>query len=118
MYVYMTCRPDIGYAMTTLSTFSVKPSEYHYGLLKQIALYLRNNAYWVILTQEDYDKGFFPTTNYNVPDDPTLTKMFKININTIKLIAFVDAAYANDLHKQRSTTELVFTSRGGAIIYK
>ena len=30
MYVYITCRPDIGYAITTLSKFSSKPSTFHY----------------------------------------------------------------------------------------
>ena len=34
MYAYMTYRPDIGYAVTTLSKFSGSPSTYRYGLLK------------------------------------------------------------------------------------
>ena len=29
MYAYITCRPDISYAVTTLSKFSCAPSEYH-----------------------------------------------------------------------------------------
>ena len=29
MYVYITCRPDIGYAITTLSKFSSEPSAFH-----------------------------------------------------------------------------------------
>ena len=33
-------------------------------------------------------------------------------------MAFVDAAYANDQHKQRSTTGFVFTYCGGAIVYR
>ena len=32
MYAYITCRPDIGYAVTTLSKFSTSPSAYHYKL--------------------------------------------------------------------------------------
>ena len=35
-----------------------------------------------------------------------------------KLIGFVDAAYANDLSKQRSTTGYVFTYSGGAVVYQ
>ena len=35
-----------------------------------------------------------------------------------KLIGFVDAAYANDLSKQRSTTGYVFTYSGGAVVYR
>ena len=37
MYVYITCRPDIGYAITTLSKFSSKPSAFHYKLLRGVA---------------------------------------------------------------------------------
>ena len=35
-----------------------------------------------------------------------------------KLIGFVDAAYANDLSKRRSTTGYVFTHSGGAVVYR
>ena len=41
MYVYVTCRSDIGYAITTMSKFSTKPSKYHYELLREIANYLQ-----------------------------------------------------------------------------
>ena len=42
MYVYITCCPDISYAVTTLSKFSSAPTEYHYTLLKGVVIYLRN----------------------------------------------------------------------------
>ena len=42
MYAYITCCPDIGYAVTTLSKFSSAPTEYHYCLLKGVAIYLQN----------------------------------------------------------------------------
>ena len=37
MYAYVTCRPDIGYAITLLSKFGSCPSEYHYSCLKNVA---------------------------------------------------------------------------------
>jgi hypothetical protein len=37
MYVYITCRPDIGYAITSLSKFPSVPSPFHYKLLKGVA---------------------------------------------------------------------------------
>ena len=40
MYVYITCRPDIGYAITTLSKFSSEPPAFHYKLLRGVAKYL------------------------------------------------------------------------------
>ena len=39
MYAYVVCRPDIGYAITTMSKFSTKPSAMHYYYLKGIAKY-------------------------------------------------------------------------------
>ena len=49
------------------------------------------------LTPEDYKKVLFPTTTYNVPDDPSLTKVFKGNINTCKFICCVETSHSNDL---------------------
>ena len=48
MYAYVTCRPDIGYAITLLSKFSSSPAEYHYACLKNIARYLRATKTWGI----------------------------------------------------------------------
>lgn len=72
----------------------------------------------MVLTFEDYEKGFFAITTYDVPDDLTLTEVFKVNIKTSELICFVDAAYSNDLHNCHSTTGFVFIFMGGDIIYK
>ena len=46
MYAYITCRPDIGYAITTLSKFSCAPTAYHYKLLKGVVKYLRSTIDW------------------------------------------------------------------------
>ena len=42
MYAYIFCHPDIDYAVTTLSKFSFASNEYHYTLLKGVAIYLGN----------------------------------------------------------------------------
>ena len=41
MYAYITARPDIGYAITTLSKFSSSPADVHYPYIKGVAKYLR-----------------------------------------------------------------------------
>ena len=46
MYTYVTCCPDIGYAITTMRKFSTNPSKYHYELLKGITKYLRETKDW------------------------------------------------------------------------
>ena len=48
MYAYITCRPDIGYLVTTLSKFSCALAEYHYKLLQMVAKYLQMTAHWEI----------------------------------------------------------------------
>ena len=48
MYVYITCCPSIGYAVTTLLEFSSALTDYHYNLLKGVAKYLHNTIEWCI----------------------------------------------------------------------
>ena len=43
---------------------------------------------------------------------------FPVDVNQPKLMAFVDAVYANEQRKRRSTTGFVFTYCGGAIVYR
>ena len=51
------------------------------------------------LNADDYKNGFFPTTLYDIPEDPTLKDLFSVPIDTNKLIGFCDASHANDLRK-------------------
>ena len=51
----------------------------------------------MILTEKDCKKGFFPTTMYDIPDDPAFTEDLKININTNKLVGFVDITHENNI---------------------
>ena len=119
MYVYITCRPDIGYAITTLSKFSSGPSAFHYKLLRGLAKYLRSTITWGIRFNR-------PTPlNLDILEDsvpyPELLNSkddFPVDVNRPVLQAFVDAAFGNDLTRRRSTTGLVFTFCGGAIIYR
>lgn len=87
-----------------------------------VAKYLQATSYWGIrykrskslhISEDDYKQGFFPNFSYEIPPNPTLKAFFDVNINTNKIIGFVDAAYAYELHKQRSTTGVIFTFIGG-----
>jgi Reverse transcriptase (RNA-dependent DNA polymerase) len=53
MYPYVTCRPDIGYAVTTLSKFSTCPHDNHFILLKGVAKYLRRTMDWGIVFRKN-----------------------------------------------------------------
>ena len=47
-----------------------------------------------------------------------MEELFNVDITTNKLVGFCDAAHANNLQNRQSTTAVVFTFMGGAIIYK
>ena len=55
---------------------------------------------------------------YDIPIDKINNQIFDVNINQPILTRFVDAAHANELRKRHSTTGLVFTFCGGAVVYK
>ena len=118
LYAYVTCRPDIGYAVTTLSKFSSAPAKIHYSLLKNIAKYLRRTIDWGIV----YHKT---VPNDNLPASPHIPLATDSDLPTFpspssphQLLGFVDAAHANDLRNRRSTTGYAFTMCGGAVSYR
>ena len=119
MYAYVTCRPDIGYAITTMSNFSTKPSAKHYELLKGIGKYFRLTKDWGIKFKRTIPDPTLEDTKFETNVElPSNLPDYTVDINQPKLIAFVDESYANDPRKQRSTTVFVFTYCGGAIVYR
>ena len=119
MYAYVTCRPDIGYAITTMSKYLTKPSARHYEHLRGIGKYLRLTKDWGIKFKRTTENPTLDETKFktNVVLPPNLPE-FTVDVHQPKLIVFVDASYANDPRKRRSTTSFVFTYCGGAIIYR
>ena len=118
MFCYISCRCDIGYAITLLSKFSTCPSKYHYHCLKGVARYLRTTSDWGIRFKRkgkrtDLESGTFEdlSKDKDLPEYPE-------DSSQSKLICYVDAAYGNDYKKRRSTTGFAFTYSGGAVVYK
>ena len=118
MYAYVTCRPDIGYAIVTLSKFSTCPTHEHYALLKKVAKYLRSTKDWAIIYRKPTVDGSLPkSTHPRVPEDHSLPA-FPTAPGLDTLLCFVDAAHANDLRNRRSTTGYAFTLAGGVVSYR
>lgn len=85
MYAYITCRPDIGYAITTLSKFSSAPSAFHYRQLRHVAKYVRSTIEWGIEFTRPTELMYLPpTVEHN--DLPKLEEEFPIDINVQKLL--------------------------------
>ena len=74
MCLYVTCRPDIGYTITTMSKFSTKSSKYQYELFKGIIKYLRETKDWGIkFIQSAVQNDLAPATlNFDVVPDENL----------------------------------------------
>jgi hypothetical protein len=116
MFAYVSCRPDIGYAVTLMSKYGSNPTAYHYSCLKNIARYLRTTRNWGIrYYRSDIDKSLEAGESIVGLKRDELLPDYPEDIKQGKLICFVDAAYGNDPKRRRSTTGYAFTYAGGAI---
>ena len=88
MYAFISSRPDIGYAVTTLSKFSTCPGRYHFKLLKGVARYLKHTINWGIRFHqprpmaEPFPGPFSIVVKHDIPEEKNLLKTFEIDINT------------------------------------
>ena len=76
MYAYITCRPNIGYTITTLSKFSSAPLTYHYQLSKGVTKYLRSTIHYGVRFRRKSllnHPEFEPSEWYTIPDDNGFT---------------------------------------------
>jgi len=118
LFAYVLCRPDIGYAVTTLAKFSTAPNELHYKALKHLAIYLRQTQDWGIYYWRSQpveglpDVPFTPMTyDESLPTIPSPTSLHQ-------LVTHVDAAHANELRQRRSTTGYGCCLAGGVVAYR
>ena len=88
MYLSVSTRPDISYAVSSLARFSSKPSKEHWTALKRLLRYLKGS------------------TNYGI----RYTKE-----GTNECIGFSDADWAGDTNDRKSTSGYVFMLSGGAV---
>ena len=98
MYVYITCRPDIGYAITTLSKFSSEPSAFHYKLLRGVAKYLRSTITWGICFNRPSSLNLDKLQDsVPYPELEHSKNEFPVDVNRPVHQVFTDAAFGNDL---------------------
>jgi len=77
---------------------------------------LQNNEEFVSSTS--VPRPELPPRTYDDRLDLPDSLSFPIDINKPELLGFVDAAYANDLHKRHLTTGYCFTFCVGAVVYR
>jgi len=85
MYAMISSRPDIAYAVSTVSRFMSNSKKQHWEAVKWVLRYLRGT--------------------------PRLGLVFqRLKTGKLRLLqGYVDANYAEDLDQRRSTTDYVFT---------
>ena len=119
IYVYVTCRLDIGFALTKLAQYSQHPAPIHFNALKHVALYLRSTKSWGIMYWRPHILPSLPDGCIDalpVPTDPSLPS-FPIDHYPDQLVAYVDASHGTD-QARRSVTGYVLSFCGGAICYR
>ena len=122
LYAYNVCRPDIGFAVSTMSKFSLAPSDLHFKYLKGVALYLRRTKTWGLRYRKTniLDDDVIPDGTFNDPPIPLPDTLppFPSLPTDATITCLVDAAYANIKPKRKSTTGLVVMLANAAIVYK
>ena len=101
MYVYITCRPDIVYWITTLSKFSSEPSAFHYKLLRGVAKYLQSTIIWGIRFNRPFPLNLDKLQDsVPYPEVSNSDDVFPVDVNCHVLQVFTDAAFGNDLTRR------------------
>lgn len=100
MYAMLGTRPDIAYAVTTLSQFSHNPGPVHWTGVKRLLRYLRGTM------------DFKLTYSGSSSPSPAGIGSFPA------LSGYCDADWGSDLNDRRSITGYVFTMAGGAISWQ
>lgn len=92
MYLMVSTRPDLAYALSCLSRYMSNPGMLHWQAVKWLLRYLKYSV------------------NFGL-------KFSKCN-DGVKLKGYVDSNYANDRDSRKSTTSYVFTLCGACVSWK
>jgi hypothetical protein len=98
MYAMLGTRPDIAYAVTTLSQFSTNPTTTHWTAVKRVLRYLKGSMNYKI--------------TYRGPATPSSIDSFPV------LTGYSDADWGADLNDRKSITGYVFFMAGGPVSWQ
>jgi ATP-binding cassette subfamily B (MDR/TAP) protein 1 len=93
MYLMVCTRPDIAYAVGKVSRYMSNPSKPHWEAVKWILRYIKG------------------TVGHGLVFDASLH-------DASTLVGYVDADFAQDLDKRRSTTGYIYTLAGGCVSWR
>src|SRR5258708_1825511 len=102
MYAMLGTRPDIAYAVSTLSRFALRPGMSHVRALKHLLRYLKGSADFGITYA--CDGGYLMGCELTIDDND--------------VYGFTDSDYAMDPNTRRSVSGAVFLFAGGPISWR
>jgi len=118
LFAYVLCRPDIGYAVTTLAKFSTAPNELHYKALKHLAIYLRQTQDWGIVYWRSAPVADLPAVDYPTKTFDETLPVIPPPTSLHQLVTHANAAHGNELRQRRSTTGYGCCLAGGVVAYR
>ena len=95
MYAMLGTRPDLAYAVSTLSKFNSEPAEEHHAAAKRTLRYLKETKSYGLLYKGELNEGGFP--------EP---------------LCYTDSDWAGDTESRKSTGGYVFILCGAAVSWK
>ena len=98
LYLTLSTRVDIAYAVIKLSRYAINPSNIHISVLKRILRYLKATINYSITY-----------SSYNNPDN---------NPNNNYITGYTDSDYAGDINTSKSTNGYIFYLANGPISWK
>lgn len=103
MYAMLGTRPDIAYAVTSLSQFSSNPGQAHWKAVKRVLRYLRGTI--------DYKLSYHG-------DPATVSSTSSVSFHDPSLVGYCDADWGSDVHDRKSITGYLFMLAGGAVSWQ
>jgi hypothetical protein len=101
LYLAACTRPDIAFAVGMLARFMQRPTEQHWGAAMRVLRYLKGTADHCLVFGGRSGGGGGATAS-----------------NSMEILGWADADFANDLDHRRSVTAYVFTIDGVAVSWK
>ena len=104
LFARVLCRPDIGYAVTTLAKFSTAPNALHYKSLKHLAIYLHQTQDLGIMHWRSEPVDSLPEVSCDPMKFDDSLPVIPPPSHLRQLITHVDAAHANKLRQRHFTS--------------
>jgi len=115
LFAHVLCRPDIGYAVTTLAKFSTAPDALHHKSLKHLATHLRHTQDWGIVHWHTEPVDSLPEVSCAPMTFDDSLPVIPPPSHLRQLIAHIDAAHAKELRQRRATAGHGCCLAGGVV---